>query len=102
MLTHHQRNVLLTSMAVMLAVCLAGSALCVLSQSLMTQLPVPFGYLMSVCGVYRTQPSFQMGLTFASPFLSSAYPPYGGPGHGCYLIPWLPVLPQRLALLVPW
>lgn len=101
MLTRPQRNYALLTMGVVLALCLATSAVCVASQSFMLSLPLPFGYLMSVCGVYRTQPQFQMGLTWASPFLSAAYPPYGGPGNGCLIVPWLPVLPQRGALLVP-
>lgn len=101
MLTHHQRNIALVSVGVVLALCLATSAVCVVSQRFMLSLPVPFGYLMSVCGVYRTQPTLQVGLTWASPFLSSVVPPYGGPAGGCFTVPWLPVLPQRGAVVVP-
>ncbi len=101
MLTQHQRNYLVVAVAVVLALSLASSAVCVTGPRFIARLPLPFGYLMSVCGVYRAQPQLQLGLTWASPFLSSMVPPYGGPGGGCYSLPWLPVLPQRGSLLIP-
>lgn len=84
-----------------LALCRATSAVCVGRQTFLTRLPLPFGCLMSVCGVYRTPPTLQIGLTWASPFFSSTIPPYGGPGGGGSTLPWLPVLPQRGSLVVP-
>ncbi len=99
--TPNKRNYLFLVVGVMLALCLATSAVCVASQSFMTDLPLPFGYLMSVCGVFRTQPPVQMGLMWGSPLFSATFPPYGGPANGCYIIPWLPVLPQSGSLALP-
>jgi len=100
-LTRRQGNSVVVVVGVVLALCLASSAVCVASQSFMLSLPLPFGYLMTMCGVFTTTPSFQMGLTWMSPFFSAAIPPFGGPGGGCLTVPWLPVLPQRGALLTP-
>jgi hypothetical protein len=99
--TRPRRSVWVVAVGVVLAVCLAASAACVASQSFILRLPVPFGYLMTVCGVYQTQPKFQLGLVWTSPYISSVIPPFGGPAAGCFTIPWAPWLPQRGSLLAP-
>jgi hypothetical protein len=87
--------------AVVLALCLASSAVCVASQTLLLRLPLPFGSVMSVCGVFETRPVWRVGVWWMSPLLSSALPPFGGVSNGCLIVPWLPVLPQRGEVIVP-
>jgi hypothetical protein len=60
---------------------------------------LPFGYVMSFCGVFRTAPVLLFGVYWMSPFLSSVVPPFGGLGAGCLIVPWLPFLPQRGELI---
>jgi hypothetical protein len=88
---------------VVLALCLASSALCVAGQALMgsAPLPLPFGYVTSVCVVRQTTPRVQIGVRWMSPLLSSVLPPYGGLANGCVIVPWLPGLPQQGALVGP-
>ena len=101
MLTKHRRTQAIVVMAVVLAVCLASSAACVASQSQLLRLPLPFGYMMSVCGYARPAPARQMGIVWMSPYFSAAIPPFGGPANGCLIVPWLPILPQRGELVFP-
>jgi hypothetical protein len=83
-----------------LALCLASTALCAASPTVMLRLPLPFGYLMSVCGVYETSPRTRIGVFWISPFFSSVYP-LAVPSRPCVVIPWLPALPQRGEITLP-
>ncbi|HUS17802.1 MAG TPA: hypothetical protein VM536_22630 [Chloroflexia bacterium] len=80
---------------VVLAMCLASTAVCVVSPLVLPRLPLPFGYMMSVCGFYTTTPRTRMGVYWISPFISSVHPLATASGQPCTVIPWLPALPQR-------
>lgn len=84
-----------------LVVCILSGVACVAAQPVMLQWPMGFGYVMSVCFVLRGPPQAQVGVEWVSPFISSALPPFGGPAAGCYVVPWLPLLPPRGAILFP-
>jgi hypothetical protein len=101
MLSEPRRNQLFVVVGVIVALCLATSAVCVAGQSVALRLPLPFGYLMSVCAVFRTTPALQFGFFWMSPFLSSVVPPFGGVQAGCFIVPWLPILPQRGEFVYP-
>jgi hypothetical protein len=98
-LSEPRRNQLFVVVGVIVALCLASSAVCVAGQPLMLSGRLPFGYVMSVCVVFRTTPILQFGVFWMSPFLSSVVPPFGGVANGCLIVPWLPFLPQRGELL---
>jgi hypothetical protein len=101
MLSEARRNQLFVVAGVLVALCLASSAVCVASQPVILAWRVPMGYLMSVCAVFRTAPVPQYGVVWQSPLLSSVVPPFGGLAAGCLIVPWLPFLPQRGALIYP-
>jgi hypothetical protein len=94
-LSQQRRNQLVVVIGVIAALCLASSAVCTAGQALMLGGRLPFGYVMSVCVVFRTAPVLQFGVFWMSPYLSSVVPPFGGPAAGCLILPWLPFLPQR-------
>ena len=96
-----RRNVVVIVMGVVLALCLAAGVGCAASQPYLVSNPLPFGYVVTFCGVTTATPRFQMGVGWASPYFSAALPPFGGPGAGCVTVPWLPILPQRGSLLIP-
>ena len=100
MLDERRRNQLYGAVGVIVALCLAGSAVCAVTPTIMSRTALPFGYSMSVCYVWSTTPRFQAGIVWMSPFLSSVSP-LGMLGRGCRLFPWLPFLPQRGELVFP-
>jgi hypothetical protein len=100
MLPERRPTVLVTVVGLVLVMCLASMAVCVASPLVLPRLAMPFGTMMSVCAVYQSSPRFRMGVTWNSPFLSSAPPP-APPALGCTTVPWLPVLSQRGAIIFP-
>jgi hypothetical protein len=100
MLPERRRTLLATVVGLVLVMCLASTAVCVASPLVLPRLPMPFGTMMSVCAVFQSAPRFRLGVTWNSPFLSSAPPP-APPALRCTLIPWLPALSQRGAIIFP-
>ena len=94
MLPEARRQQVLVVVSLLLVLCLAASALCLAGPMLWPRLPLPFGYMMTVCAVFNTAPQLQVGLYWNSPFFSSVWP-YTPQSRGCTVIPWLPPLPQR-------
>jgi hypothetical protein len=95
------RSWALAVVAGVLAVCILACAACAVSQPAMQRWPLGFGYVMSFCVVLQGPPQAQVGVRWVSPFISSAVPPFGGPANGCYMVPWLPFLPPRGAIVFP-
>jgi hypothetical protein len=87
-----------TVVGLVLVICLASTALCVAGPLMLPRLPLPFGTIMGVCAAFQATPRLQVGVTWNSPFLSSA-PPQTTPAIACTTIPWLPMLPQRGAII---
>jgi hypothetical protein len=92
--TTRSRTALLAVVGLVFVMCLASTAICVAGPLVLPRLPMPFGTMMSVCAVFQAAPRFQIGVTWNSPFLSSAPPP-GPPSLACTIVPWLPALSQR-------
>ena len=92
------RIALLTIVGLVFAMCLASTAMCVASPLVLPRLPMPFGTMINVCGVFEAAPQIQIGVTWNSPFLSSAPPP-APPSLACTVVPWLPALTQRGSII---
>ena len=92
------RIALLTAIGLAFAMCFASTAVCVASPLVLPRLPMPFGTLMNVCAVFQSAPQIQIGVTWNSPFLSSAPPP-APPALACTTLPWLPALTQRGSII---
>ena len=82
-----------------LGMCLLACVACAVAQPAIQQWPLGFGYSMTFCFIGPPDP--QVGVKWASPYISSAQPPFGGASAGCYTTPYLPFLPQRGELLFP-
>jgi hypothetical protein len=93
-----QRNAVYVSALVALGMLLAAAVACVAAPIVVPHLPLPFGYVMSVCAVWQTAPRFQAGIYWASPYFSAVMPNMP-PAVGCIRVPWLPLLPQRGGIL---
>lgn len=94
------RNGVYLGAFVALGMLFAAVAACVAAPIVVPHLPLPFGYVMSVCAVWQTAPRFQTGVYWASPYFSAVLPGTP-PAAGCVAMPWLPMLPQRGSLLFP-
>ena len=57
-------------------------------------------YVVDVCVGVNTGPSFQVGLTWIAPYMSSM-PPVMLQNPACALVPWPPLLPPRGGLAFP-
>jgi hypothetical protein len=81
--------------------CLLACVTCAVAQPAMQQWPLGIGYSMTWCLLFGGPPTGQVGVKWASPYLSSVLPPFGGASAGCYTTPYLPFLPQRGELVFP-
>lgn len=84
-----------------LGLCLLAGLACVGLQPGPGAWPMGFGHVMTVCGVAQLRPKVKLGVTWVSPFVSSALPPFHQPSTLCWTMRWLPVLPQRGQMLIP-
>jgi hypothetical protein len=96
--SNRSRTVLMAVVGLVFVMCLASTAVCVASPLVLPRLPLPFGTMMNVCAVFQFVPQIQIGVTWNSPFLSSAPPP-APPPLACTTVPWLPALSQRGSII---
>ena len=92
------RAALLAVVGLVFVMCLASTAVCVASPLVLPRLPMPFGTMLGVCAVFEAVPRIQVGVTWNSPFLSSAPPP-APRSLACTIIPWLPAFSQRGSII---